>query len=197
MRRLPIFILIDNSDDIELSLVNGCISKMIKDFSCDPFALETYFIHVESNDAVIFPLTDIATLSNISNNINDIVHSATDINIGTSNLLDHVAKEIKKSTREEKGDWRPIIIFFTNDSNKITTSNFGSIDKMSGNVIINFQTTVTPNSYNIEHKIVHLTIDLDKSFNIRRTNISVGEDNEPIYYSGGVWTPWGYAIDYK
>ena len=141
-RRLPIYLVIDNSESMvgePLDAVNQGLLQLISELRKEPMAVETARISVISfsNRArQIIPLTDIArfappTLS---------VGPGTSLGAAFELLGQSVKNDVRKSTTSQKGDWKPIVFLLTDglptDDWQVGFSRFEKlIDKSEVNII--------------------------------------------------------------
>lgn len=115
MRRLPVFILIDSSSSMKggaIDAVNSGLKTLIQDLRKDPFALETVFLSIISFNTLAYivrPFEDI--LNNVSVSIE--AKGQSNFGVGLQMLMDEMKVNIKKTTNEIKGDWRPLVFFMT------------------------------------------------------------------------------------
>lgn len=115
MRRLPVFILIDSSTSMKgeaINAVNSGLKTLIQDLRKDPFALETVFLSVISFNTLAYivrPFEDI--LNNLHVSIE--AKGQSNFGLGLQLLMDEMKLNIKKTTNETKGDWRPLVFFMT------------------------------------------------------------------------------------
>ena len=117
IRRLPVYILLDTSGSMRgepISSVNVGLKSMLSALRQDPYALETVYLSIITFDSqvnVYFPLTplDQVQLTQI-----DVPNSgATFLGAGLEVLAQQVRAEVKKSTADTKGDWRPLLFIMT------------------------------------------------------------------------------------
>jgi len=115
MRRLPVFILIDSSTSMKgeaIDAVNSGIQILLKDLRSDPFALETVYLSILSfnTDAhIVRSFGDI--LSHDSVFIE--AKGQSNFGLGLGLLIDEMNQYIIKTTKDQKGDWRPLVFFMT------------------------------------------------------------------------------------
>ena len=85
------------------------IRNILQDLEKDPLSFETVFISVISQTNVITPLTP---LDNFKIPVITIGEQPS-IDIVIDNLFKYIDESIIKTTPEQKGDWCPSVIFFT------------------------------------------------------------------------------------
>lgn len=117
IRRLPVYILLDTSGSMRgepISSVNVGLKSMLSALRQDPYALESVYLSIITFDSqvnVYFPLTplDQVQLTQI-----DVPNSgATFLGAGLEVLAQQVRAEVRKSTADIKGDWRPLLFIMT------------------------------------------------------------------------------------
>ena len=116
MRRLPIYLLIDVSESITenpVTLVENGIRNIIHKLRTSVEALDFVYISILVNSEelnMVTPLTELSTF-----NIPDL--SFTTNRLSTDLMLHNLSRTINatiiKTTSEQKGDWSPSVIIFT------------------------------------------------------------------------------------
>ena len=115
MRRLPIYFLIDVSESMvgtPLREVEQGMRTIIQDLRVDPYALETVFVSIiafAGKARTLSPLTELYKFYPPEFPIG----GGTSLGTGLELLMDDITKNVKKTTPEEKGDWKPIVFLFT------------------------------------------------------------------------------------
>lgn len=115
MRRLPIYFLIDVSESMvgePIEQVQQGIRTIVQDLRTDPYALETVFVSViafAGKAKSLIPLTELYKFYPPTFPIG----GGTALGNAIEFLMNDMDKSIKKTTMEEKGDWKPIIFLFT------------------------------------------------------------------------------------
>jgi uncharacterized protein YegL len=122
MRRLPIFFVIDVSESMAGNLpdVDKCLQMILGELNSDPYALETAFISTivfAGRAEVLNGLQEVYTLSVPKLPLG----GGTDYGEAFSCLMREIDRNVVKSSRDQKGDWKPLIFFFT-DGNPTSTS---------------------------------------------------------------------------
>ena len=123
MRRLPVFILIDSSTSMKgeaIAAVNTGIITLLESLRTNPFALETVYLSILSFNTEAFIVRPFSDLLN-----NDIVNIEakwrSNFGVGLDLLIKEMNQQISKTTKEKRGDWKPIVIFMT-DGGVVATS---------------------------------------------------------------------------
>lgn len=112
---MPIYFLVDVSE----SMVGGPIREVedgmrniIQELRMDPYALETVFVSIiifAGKAKVLSPLTELYKFYPPVFPIG----GGTSLGKGLECLMDDMDRNLKKTTMEEKGDWKPIVFLFT------------------------------------------------------------------------------------
>lgn len=128
MRRLPIYFLVDVSESMvgaPIEEVQQGMRTIVQNLRVDPYALETVFISIiafAGKAVTLSPLTEIYRFYPPQFPIG----GGTSLGKGLEALMDDIDRSVQKTTREMKGDWKPIIFLFT-DGNP--TDNYNSAFK--------------------------------------------------------------------
>ncbi|MGL5980133.1 MAG: vWA domain-containing protein [Phocaeicola sp.] len=118
MRRLPIYLLIDTSKSVEgksIDAVKAGIESMISTLRTEPFALETVHIGIisySSQSQQLLPLTSLCEI--IIPKLEISTDQTFNIESGLKLLRKQVDLEVRRTTAEKKGDWRPYIFVISN-----------------------------------------------------------------------------------
>ncbi len=116
-RRLPVYILIDTSGSMNgepIHSVNSGLQTMLSVLKQDPFALESVWMSVITFDVEVKELIKLTPLDEIA--IPEIVvpkSGATFLGAALELLVSKISTEIKKTTQDAKGDWRPLLFIMT------------------------------------------------------------------------------------
>lgn len=118
MRRLPIFFLVDVSESMvgePIQQVEEGLATIIQALKTDPNALETVWVSIivfAGQSKTLVPLQEIITFYPPKFPIG----SGTSLSKGLGHLMHSLRKNVVKTTREQKGDWKPIVFLFTDGS---------------------------------------------------------------------------------
>ncbi len=115
MRRLPIYFLIDVSESMvgePIELVQDGMSTIIKELRTDPYALETVYISIIVFAGKAQKITPMVELFNFYPPKLPI-GGGTSLGNALEFLMNDIDSTVKKTTMDEKGDWKPIIFLFT------------------------------------------------------------------------------------
>ncbi|WP_174492549.1 vWA domain-containing protein [Acinetobacter sp. Marseille-Q1623] len=120
MRRLPVYILLDTSGSMRgepIHSVNVGLQSMLSALRQDPYALESVHLSVITFDMqakIYLPLTPLDQVQLPEIEVPSV--GATFMGAALELLAEDVQKNIKKSTEEQKGDWRPLLFLMTDGS---------------------------------------------------------------------------------
>ncbi|NNP71698.1 tellerium resistance protein TerY [Acinetobacter defluvii] len=120
MRRLPVYILLDTSGSMRgepIHSVNVGLQSMLSALRQDPYALESVHLSVITFDIqakIYLPLTPLDQVQLPEIEIPSV--GATFMGAALELLAEDVQKNIKKTTEEQKGDWRPLLFLMTDGS---------------------------------------------------------------------------------
>lgn len=115
MRRLPIYFLVDVSESMvgtPIEQVQEGMRTIIQNLRVDPYALETVFVSIiafAGKAKVLSPLTELYKFYPPVFPIG----GGTALGQGLECLMDDMDRNVQKTTREQKGDWKPLVFLFT------------------------------------------------------------------------------------
>ena len=119
-RRLPVYILLDTSGSMRgepIHSINVGMQAMLSALRQDPYALESVHLCLITFDIearVLLPLTPLDQVQ--FTDIEVPSSGATFMGAALELLIECVDKELKKSTADTKGDWRPLAFLMTDGS---------------------------------------------------------------------------------
>lgn len=116
-RRLPVYILIDTSGSMKgepIESVKVGLADMVASLRLDPYALETACISIITFDTQvkqILPLTELENLQLPEITVPE--SGATHMGAALELLCERYDAEVNKGTKEQKGDWMPLLFVLT------------------------------------------------------------------------------------
>ena len=115
MRRLPVYLVLDVSGSMHgepIAAVRDGMQKAVSALRSDPYALETAYLSVIVFDEKARQLVPLTELMNFQPpNIE--AGSTTSLGDALKVTKECIEREVKKTTSEEKGDWKPFIFIMT------------------------------------------------------------------------------------
>ncbi|MFO7976750.1 MAG: vWA domain-containing protein [Planctomycetota bacterium] len=115
MRRLPVYLLLDCSASMAgepISAMEMGLRGLIGELRSDPQALDTVWVSViafSSAAELVAPLTDLAEID-----VPDLDASGTTaLGEAVQLLSERIHDEVRQTTRDQKGDWKPMVFVFT------------------------------------------------------------------------------------
>jgi uncharacterized protein YegL len=141
-RRLPVYILLDTSGSMRgepIHSVNVGLQAMLSTLRQDPYALESVHLAIiifDTEARVFLPLTPLEQVRFAGIDIPN--SGATFMGAALELLAACVDRDVRKSTADTKGDWRPLMFLMTDGSPsdlhafreaipEVKKRNFGSI----------------------------------------------------------------------
>jgi uncharacterized protein YegL len=118
MRKLPVYLLLDVSGSMTgepIEAVKNGVQILHSSLRKDPYALESVYISVitfESNVQQVVPLTELSQFQppNFS------AGGGTSLGAALQKVVECANNEVAKSTKEQKGDWKPLVFIMTDGS---------------------------------------------------------------------------------
>lgn len=141
-RRLPVYILLDTSGSMSgepIHSVNVGLQAMLSALRQDPYAIESAHFSILTFDIEARELIPLTPLDQVALPEIQVPSSgATFLGAALELLIKNVDRDVKKSTADVKGDWRPLLFIMTDGSPsdlhayrqaipEIKKRNFGSI----------------------------------------------------------------------
>jgi len=115
MRRLPVYLVLDVSGSMHgepIEAVRNGMQMLVSTLRTDPYALETAFLSVivfDSTARQLVPLTELMSFQPPSIDAG----STTALGDALKVTKDCIEREVRKTTAEEKGDWKPLVFLMT------------------------------------------------------------------------------------
>ena len=114
-RRLPVYLVLDCSGSMSgepIEAVRSGLKALLSDLQSDPQALETVWMSVitfESTAKQIVPLTEIGAFREPS----IVAGGTTSLGQALKLLMDCLGREVRKTTANQKGDFKPLVFIMT------------------------------------------------------------------------------------
>lgn len=128
IRRLPVYLLLDCSGSMTgepIEAVRQGVKALLDELRSDPQAMETAYLSViqfASDAQQTVPLTELMLFQEPAISAG----GATSMGEALEVLLDCANKEVRKSTADQKGDWRPLVFILT-DGNPTDPDTFDRV----------------------------------------------------------------------
>lgn len=119
-RRLPVYILLDTSGSMRgepIHSVNVGLQAMLSALRQDPYALESVHLSIITFDVEAheyLPLTPLDQVKLAEIHVPDA--GATFLGAALELLIQSVDRDVKKNSKDAKGDWRPLLFVMTDGS---------------------------------------------------------------------------------
>ncbi len=115
IRRLPVYILLDCSESMigeAITTTQRCVEMLLSQLRSDPNALETAYVSIITYHATaqqVVPLSELSevTLPELT------VRPGTSLGAAIKLLAERINAEVRRSTPDLKGDYRPIVFLLT------------------------------------------------------------------------------------
>lgn len=116
-RRLLTYLCIDTSGSMHgepVVAVNAGLQALLAALRANPYALDSVHLSITTFDSVVkevLPMTAVADVQ-----MPEIVcpeSGGTMLGAGLEDICEQVARDVRKSTREHKGDWKPMLVILT------------------------------------------------------------------------------------
>lgn len=115
MRRLPVFLVVDVSESMageNLRSLQEGMERLIKTLRTDPYALETAYLSViafAGRAKTLTPLVELVAFYPPRLPLG----SGTSIGAALEHLMGEIDRNVKRSTPEQKGDFKPLVFLMT------------------------------------------------------------------------------------
>lgn len=115
MRKFPIFLVVDISESMAgepLAQLEAGIRGVASDLMTDPYALETAWIGVigfAGRPRTLTPLTELMDFAPPHLPVG----GGTALGAALVHLMDEIDRNVKPTTKERKGDWKPLVFLMT------------------------------------------------------------------------------------
>lgn len=120
VRRLPVYILLDTSGSMRgepIHSVNVGLQSMLSGLRQDPYALESVHLSIITFDIEAREYLPLTPLDQVQLAHVDVPSAgATYMGAALELLIERVDAEVRKSTLDSKGDWRPLLFLMTDGS---------------------------------------------------------------------------------
>lgn len=119
-RRLPVYLLLDTSGSMRgepIHSLNVGLQAMLSALRQDPYSLESVHISVITFDIEAREYLPLTPLEQVR--LNDVTvpdAGATFLGAALELLIECVERDVKKTTPDAKGDWRPLLFVMTDGS---------------------------------------------------------------------------------
>jgi uncharacterized protein YegL len=115
MRRLPVYLLLDTSGSMmgePIESVKNGVQTMVSALRQDPYALETAYLSIITFNSTANQLVPLTELTSFQTPQLD-ASGTTSFGAALSLIANVAQTEVKKTTAEAKGDWKPIVFIMT------------------------------------------------------------------------------------
>lgn len=120
VRRLPVYILLDTSGSMRgepIHSVNVGLQSMLSALRQDPYALESVHLSIITFDIAAREYLALTPLEQVQLTQVDVPSAgATFMGAALELLIERVDREVRKTTQDAKGDWRPLLFIMTDGS---------------------------------------------------------------------------------
>jgi len=115
MRRLPVYLVLDTSSSMYgepiLAVQNG-LDMLVSTLRQDPYALETAFLSVITFDTDARQVSPLTELTDFQAPLIE-AKGTTSLGEGLTLAAACIQREVKKTSADQKGDWKPLVFLMT------------------------------------------------------------------------------------
>ncbi len=114
-RRLPVYLLLDTSGSMAgepIEAVKQGVKALLMELRSDPQALETAYLSVITFDSVARQICPLTELMNFKEPV-IAANGITSLGAALRLLSECIKIEVRKSSLEHKGDWKPLVFLLT------------------------------------------------------------------------------------